>query len=110
MKRDAQSKTVIKCKGIFFRYVGSAHWSARKSIEIRQSFYLLKTMSCPGCEECDELWGDLLDFGVTGEVIFPNNPSQGEIYRAVFVPGGKDIDNGLLVEWWWEMRKVEGGE
>lgn len=40
------------CKGVYWRYRRSAYWGSDGSINMRDTFRLLKSKSCPGCDSC----------------------------------------------------------
>lgn len=55
MKEDLfanSSSHESKCKGIYFRYSKSEYWSTHLSIEKRESYRILKRISCKG--ECSK--------------------------------------------------------
>lgn len=41
-----------ECKGVFLRYRRSAYMGGDGSINMRDTFRLLKSKSCPGCDSC----------------------------------------------------------
>lgn len=97
----------IDCAGVFFRYSKSVFLSSHKSIEIRESFRILKKKSCPGCDKCQQLWEDFSMVDVEDAIVFPKKSKDGAMYEATFVSGGIDPDTGYLDDWWWELKEVE---
>jgi len=94
----------IDCAGVFFRYSKSVFLSSHKSIEIRESFRILKKKSCPGCDKCQQLWEDFSMVDVEDAIVFPKKPKDGAMYKAKFVSGGPGFD-GYCDDWWWELEE-----
>lgn len=97
----------IECKGIFFRYTCSSYISSHSSIEFRQSFRLLKRMSCSGCNKCQQIWEDFSMTGRVEETVrLPRNLVDNAIYEAVLVTSSFN-NEGYCDDWWWELVEVK---
>jgi len=97
-----------ECKGIFFRYKFNCYVSKTKSIEYKQSFKLLKRMSCPGCNLCQGFWEDLNMTGAPEDILkLPGQLIDDQIYKICFVPVSKDWETGYLDEWYWQLLPYE---
>lgn len=103
------------CKGIYFRYSKSEFWSnhldSRVSIEKRESYRILKRMSCNGMcgKRCmrDFFEEDISACGFDGiNIMYPENPKHGDIYFLEFIPGPKDWQTGYVEDWKWIFKKV----
>lgn len=89
------------CKGMFFRYSKNSFVSSHGSIEIRESYRLLKRKSCPGCDMCQQLDEDIANVGMDA-IVLPIDPEPGGVYELKFVSNGLN-EEGYCDDWWWEM-------
>lgn len=96
-----------ECKGRFFRYSKNSFVSSYGSVEIRESYRLLKRRSCLGCSKCQQFDEDLACAGIDGLIEFPKRPEDGKVYELKFVPGVADWD-GVIDDWSWRMEKTDG--
>lgn len=102
------------CKGLYFRYSASEFVSKRGSLEKRESYRLLKRMSCNGDCSADgkrcivEFFYDDLDMvGLSdAQVKYPEDPKDGDVYYVRPVMGSPDWETGYIEEWTWVFRKV----
>jgi len=39
------------------------------------------------------------------EIDDPQNPKDGQLYEAVFVPSTPDYETGYVEDWYWTMRE-----
>jgi hypothetical protein len=115
LANSSSQEIVSKCKGLYFRYSKGEYISygldIRLSIEKRESYRILKRMSCPGgCgKRClKDLFEDdiaQVPFEDVG-IVYPDNPKHGDLYRLCLVPGSKDWETGYIDEWKWVFKKV----
>jgi len=98
---------VIECKGIFYRFSSSVYLSSHDSIEVRESYRLLKRKSCPGCLRCQQIHEDIAMAGIENVFVFPKDPKHGDMYEAKFVAAS--WDGSYVDSWYWELTKVEEG-
>lgn len=99
-------KTDSDCKGRVYRYRESNYISASGEIVIKQSFRLLKRLSCPGCEKCGwmmETLSEDMSCGCLPEI--KGHPQADGIYQLVFKAGAPDWETGVVEDWEWYFVK-----
>jgi hypothetical protein len=116
LANSSSQEIVSKCKGLYFRYSRGEYISYgldnRLFIEKRESYRILKRMSClGGCgKRClkDLFEDDIVQvpFEDVG-IVYPDNPKHGDLYRLCFAPGSKDWETGCIDEWKWVFEKVD---
>ena len=116
LANSSSQEIVSKCKGLYFRYSKGEYISYgldnRLSIEKRESYRILKRMSClGGCgKRClKELFeDDIVQVPFEDvDIVYPDNPKHGDLYRLCFAPGSKDWETGCIDEWKWVFEKVD---
>jgi len=100
------------CVGLYFRYSKSYFLSKYGSIEKRESYRILTKRSCnggcgPKCiKDCFDYDIEMVGFNDV-DIVYPENPQNGDIYCLRFVAGKNIDETGCVDEWSWVLEKVQ---
>lgn len=72
---------MMECKGLFFRGQRSSYLSQHGSFEERTSLRLLKSHSCPGCDNCGDIMDIISESGMVSEDFDFSNIQNGKKYK-----------------------------
>jgi len=91
-----------------FRYREN-NYATDNRIVYSHEWRYLKSKSCKGeCKRghCNGPFEDIQMAGMEGlEIDDPQNPKDGQLYEAVFVPSTPDYETGYVEDWYWTMRE-----
>lgn len=94
----------VECKGLFYRFRRST-WKGRDgSLNYKDSFRPLRSLSCPGCDDCGSISDsiDMLELNIG----YPNNLKGGELLKAKISNVHRDWETGQVDDWDVELEVV----
>lgn len=100
------------CKGLVFRCELTSWVGGKGDVNFRERYHLVKSKSCPGCDQCGPIEEDLREFTVNNTA-YPDilhGGEHGKLYTVRATNMSHDWETGILDDWDLEFVEYEEPE
>lgn len=99
-----ENSAQVECVGRFFRYTEAGFTGKNGRFVQTKELRPLKSISCPGCAECNGLEAELTArAGEKGFMQFGSMLESGDTVTLLQVPISRDRETGLPKVWFYEV-------